>query len=68
MKASPDKTPARPLMAADLCDRCSSGAVVETVMTQGGSLLWVALHFTFVEDAQLRTVAEAAGVGLAPVA
>jgi hypothetical protein len=39
MKASLDKTPARPLMAADLCDRCSSGAVVETVMTQGGSLL-----------------------------
>ena len=51
MKASPDKTPARPLMAADLCDRCSSGAVVETVMTQGGSLLWCALCFAFFEDA-----------------
>ena len=51
MKTSLDKTPARPLTASDLCDRCSSGAVVETVMTQGGSLLWCALHFAFFEDA-----------------
>ena len=51
MKASLDKTPARPLMASDLCDRCSSGALVETVMTQGGSLLWCALRFAFFEDA-----------------
>jgi len=35
MKASLDTTPARPLTATDLCDRCSSGAVVETVMTHG---------------------------------
>jgi hypothetical protein len=51
MKASLDKTPARPLTAADLCDRCSSGAVVETVIIQGGSLLWCALHFAFFENA-----------------
>jgi hypothetical protein len=51
MKASLDKTPAHPLTAADLCDRCSSGAVVETVMAQGGSLLWCALHFAFFENA-----------------
>jgi hypothetical protein len=51
MKASLDKTPARLLTATDLCDRCSSGAVVETVMTQGGSQLWCALHFAFFEDA-----------------
>ena len=50
MKASLDKKPARPLTAADLCDRCSA-AVVETVMMQGGSLLWCALHFAFFEDA-----------------
>ena len=51
MRASLDKTPAHPLTAADLCDRCSSGAVVETVMTLGGSLFWCALHFAFFEDA-----------------
>ena len=51
MKASLDKTPARPPTAGDLCDRCSSGALVETVMTQGGSLLWCALHYAFFEDA-----------------
>ena len=51
MKASLDTTPARPLTATDLCDRCSSGAVVETVMAQSGSLLWCALHFAFFEDA-----------------
>jgi hypothetical protein len=50
MKASLDKTPARPPTAADLCDQCSSGALVETVMTQGGSLLWCALHDAFFED------------------
>jgi len=32
MKASFNKTPGQPLTAADLCDRCSSGAVVETVI------------------------------------
>ena len=51
MKASLDKDLARPLTAADLCDRCSSRAVVETVMMQGGSLLWCAHHFAFLEDA-----------------
>jgi hypothetical protein len=51
MKASLDKTLARPLAAADLCDRCSSRAMVETVMMQGGSLLWCAHHFAFFEDA-----------------
>ncbi len=39
MKASLDKKPARPLTAADLCDRCPARAVVETVMMEGGSLL-----------------------------
>ena len=43
--------PSGRLMASDLCDRCSSGALVETVMTQGGSLLWCALRFAFFEDA-----------------
>jgi hypothetical protein len=51
MKASLDKKPARPLTAADLCDRCPARAVVETVMMEGGSLLWYAHHFAFVEDA-----------------
>ena len=60
MKASLDKKPARPLTAADLCDdrprsyrddRCSARAAVETVMMQGGSLLWCARHFAFFEDA-----------------
>jgi len=37
--------------AADRCDRCSARAAVETVMTQGGSLLWCAHHFAFFEDA-----------------
>ncbi|HZX99148.1 MAG TPA: hypothetical protein VFE92_06635 [Dermatophilaceae bacterium] len=50
MKASLDKKPARALTAADLCDRCSSPAVVETVIS-GGSLLWCAHHFAFFEDA-----------------
>jgi hypothetical protein len=50
MKASLDKTLARPLTAADLCDRCASRAVVETVMLRGGSLLWCAHHFAFFED------------------
>jgi hypothetical protein len=39
------------LTAADLCDRCSAPAKVETVMLQGGSLLWSAHHFAFFEDA-----------------
>ena len=42
MKASLDKDVARPLTASDLCDRCSSRAVVETVLMRGGSLLWCA--------------------------
>ena len=51
MKTSLDKNPARPLTAADRCDRCSARAVVETVMLPGGSLLWCAHHFAFFEDA-----------------
>lgn len=51
MKPSLDKNPARPLTAADRCDRCSARAVVETVMLPGGSLLWCAHHFAFFEDA-----------------
>jgi hypothetical protein len=51
MKASLDKSLAEPLTAADLCDRCSSRAVVETVLIQGGSLLWCAGHFAMFEDA-----------------
>jgi hypothetical protein len=51
MKASLDKKPARPLTATDLCDRCPAAAVVETVMLQGGSLLWCAHHFAFFQDA-----------------
>jgi hypothetical protein len=51
MKVSLDKKPAQHLTAADLCDRCSSRAVVKTVMMRGGSLLWCALHFAFFEDA-----------------
>src|SRR5664280_594317 len=35
MKASLHKKTARPLTAADLCDRCSARAAVETVMMQG---------------------------------
>ena len=51
MKASLDKKHARPLTAADLCDRCSARAAVETVTMKGGSLLWCAHHFAFFEDA-----------------
>ena len=51
MKASIDKKPVRPLTAADLCDRCSSPAVVETRLMQGGSLLWCARHYAFFEKA-----------------
>ena len=51
MKASLDKDLARTLTAADLSDRCSSRAAVEIVMMRGGSLLWSAHHFAFVEDA-----------------
>jgi hypothetical protein len=51
MKASLDTGPTRRLTAADLCDRCSARAMVETVMMQGGSLLWCAHHFAFFEDA-----------------
>jgi hypothetical protein len=51
MKVSLDKGPTRHLTAADLCDRCSAPAKVETVMLQGGSLLWCAHHLAFFEDA-----------------
>ena len=51
MKVSLDKGPTRHLIAADLCDRCSARAAVETVMMQGGSLLWCAHHFAFFEEA-----------------
>jgi hypothetical protein len=51
MKTSLDKGFARPLTAADLCDRCSAQAVVETALIQGGSLLWCARHFAFFEHA-----------------
>ncbi len=51
MKALVDKGPARHLSAADLCDRCSARAMVETVMTHGGSLLWCAHHFAYFEEA-----------------
>jgi hypothetical protein len=51
MKALVDKGPTRHLIAADLCDRCSARAMVETVMMRRGSLLWCAYHFAFFEDA-----------------
>jgi len=51
MKTLLDKKPIRPLSAADRCDRCPARAAVETVTTQGGSLLWCAHHFAFFEDA-----------------
>ena len=51
MKASLDQKPARSLTSADLCDRCSVRATVETVTMQGGSLLWCAHHFAFFQDA-----------------
>ena len=51
MKTSLDKGFARPLTAADLCDRCSAQAVVETALVQGGSLLWCASHYAFFEHA-----------------
>ena len=51
MKAGLDNETTRPLAAADLCDRCSARAVVETVMIHGGSLIWCAHHFAFFEDA-----------------
>lgn len=51
MKTSLDKGFARLLTAADLCDRCSARAVVETELAQGGSLLWCARHYAFFENA-----------------
>ena len=51
MKASLDKKSARSLTPADLCDRCSVRATVETAIMQGGSLLWCAHHFAFFQDA-----------------
>ena len=51
MKSLLDKNPNRHLSAADLCDRCSARAMVETVMMPGNSLLWCAHHFAFFEDA-----------------
>jgi hypothetical protein len=49
MTSALDKKTARTLNAADRCDRCSAAAVVETVMRQGGSLLWCGHHFGFFE-------------------
>ena len=51
MKALLDKKPVRSLTSADVCDRCSARATVETVIMQGGSLLWCAYHFAFFQDA-----------------
>jgi hypothetical protein len=51
MKSLLNKNPNRHLTAADLCDRCSARAMVETVMMPGGSLLWCAHHFAFFEEA-----------------
>jgi len=51
MNTSLDKKPARTLTAADLCDRCSARAVVETARMPGGSLLWCGHHFALFEDA-----------------
>jgi hypothetical protein len=51
MKASLGKKPARSLTSADVCDRCSARATVETVIRQGGSLLWCSHHFAFFQDA-----------------
>ena len=51
MKALVDKGNIRHLTIADLCDRCSARAMVETGMPQGGSLLWCAHHFAFFKDA-----------------
>jgi hypothetical protein len=51
MKSLLDKNPNRHLSAADLCDRCSARAMVETVMMPGNSLLWCAHHFAFFEEA-----------------
>lgn len=51
MNTSLDNKTAQPLTAADRCDRCSARAMVETVITRDGSLLWCAHHFAFFEDA-----------------
>jgi hypothetical protein len=51
MKVSLGKRPARALTSADVCDRCSARAMVETVIMQGRSLLWCAHHFAFFQDA-----------------
>jgi hypothetical protein len=51
MKTSLDKKPTRTLTAADLCDRCSARAMVETARMPGGSLLWCGHHFALFEDA-----------------
>ena len=51
MRASLDKKSARSLTSADVCDRCSARATVETVIKQGGSLLWCSHHFDFFHDA-----------------
>ena len=55
MKVLVDKGNIRHLTVADICDRCSARAMVETGMPQGGSLLWCADHFAFFKDA-LETV------------
>lgn len=51
MNASVDTGPTWHLTAADLCDRCSARAMVETGMVRGGSLLWCAHHFACFEEA-----------------
>jgi hypothetical protein len=51
METSLDKKPSRPLTAADVCDRCSARAVVETGLMHGGSLLWCGHHFEIFQDA-----------------
>jgi len=51
MKTSLDQGSARPLTAADRCDRCPARAVVKTAIVQGSSLLWCAHHYAFFEDA-----------------
>jgi cephalosporin hydroxylase len=51
MKTSLDHEPTPALTAADVCDRCSTRAVVETGLTHGGSLLWCGHHFAVFLDA-----------------
>lgn len=48
-------TVGRSLTALDRCDRCSARAVVETVMVNGGSLLWCGHHYGNSEAALLNS-------------